>query len=226
MGKRYVRPLVPLVPPLFTAEEVHENEYFAGLSDADGYIRVYGNRCYYEMAQATWNVNLLQLFESKLGGRVWRPKRNRDNPEDNSVIFRVSTKEAMVKLAFMINGNVRGTARNAQFQKLCMLLNITYIPPIELTRENCWHAGMFDGDGCISFHFGDKRNTEMKVTSLYAADVEFFVKNFGGKVVKHSENASKWTITSKSEIITFSDSLKSLNLKSNKKIRVDLVNEY
>jgi hypothetical protein len=226
MGKKYMRPLIPLVPPVFTAEEIHANEYFAGLSDADGYIRVYGNRCYFEMTQASWNINLLELFESKFGGRIWAPERCKNDPLSNTIVYRVSTKEAMIKLAFMFNGNVRSTARSEQFKKLCILLNIEYIAPVELTKENCWHAGMFDGDGCISFHFGEKRNTEMKVTSQYSADVEFFLKNFGGRVVKCSKNASKWTITSREEIVAFSNSLKLLNLKSNKKVRIDLVNDY
>ena len=180
MGKKYVRPLVTLVPPVFTAEEIRENEYFAGLSDADGYIRVDGNRCYFEISQASWNIYLLQLFQSRLGGRIWTPERFKNN-QYNSIVFRVSTKEAMIKLAFMLNANVRSTARSEQFKKLCILLNIEYIAPVELTKENCWHAGIFDGDGCISFHFGEKRNTEMKVTSQYSADVEFFVKKFWGK---------------------------------------------
>ena len=225
MGKKYVRPLVALVPPVFTAEEIRENEYFAGLSDADGYIRVDGNRCYFEISQASWNIYLLQLFQSRLGGRIWTPERFKNN-QYNSIVFRVSTKEAMIKLAFMFNGNVRGTARIEQFKRLCMLLNIEFIAPVELTKENCWYAGMFDGDGCISFNFNEKRKTEMKVTSQYFADVEFFVKFFGGRVMKCSENAWTWTITSKVEIIAFSNVLKSLNLKSNKKIRIDLVNDY
>lgn len=225
MGKKYVRPLVPLVPPVFTTEEVRENEYLAGLSDADGYINVCGNRCYFEMTQASWNVNLLELFRSKLGGRIWTPERYKSD-RFNSIVFRVSTKEAMIKLAFMFNANVRGTTRSEQFKRLCILLNIEYVAPIELTKENCWYAGMFDGDGCISFNFNEKRKTEMKVTSQYSADVEFFVKFFGGRLVKCSENAWTWTITSKVEIIAFSNVLKSLNLKSNKKIRIGLVNDY
>jgi hypothetical protein len=167
----------------------------------------------------------LELFESEFGGRIWTPERYKGN-QYNSIAFRVSTKEAMIKLAFMFNGNVRGTTRIEQFKKLCILLNIEFIAPVELTKENCWYAGMFDGDGCISFTFTGKRNTEMKVTSQYYADVEFFKKNFGGRVIKCSENAWKWTITSKVEIIAFSDVLKSLDLRSNKRIRIDLVNDY
>ena len=72
----------------------------------------------------------------------------------------------MIKLAFMLNANVRGTARSEQFKKLCILLNIQYIAPVELTKENYWHARMFDGDGCISFHFGKKHNIRMKVSTL------------------------------------------------------------
>ena len=85
MGKKYVRPLVPLVPPVFTTEEIRENEYFAGLSDADGYISVCGNRCYFEITQASWNVNLLQLFQSKLGGRIWTPERYKSD-QFNSIV--------------------------------------------------------------------------------------------------------------------------------------------
>ena len=223
MGKPYNRPLVPLIPPVFTKEEVLENEYIAGLSDSDGYIQVVGNRCHFEVAQASWNIHLLEFLQAKFGGRVW--KKNRD-VANNTHYFKVSTKEAMIKLAFMLNGNVRATSRNEQFQRLCTLLNIVYIPPVKLTEKSGWFAGMFDGDGSIAFRFDEKRYTQVKVCSKYPADVSFFLDSFGGRVVKHSGNASNWVISSKEEIVTFCDYLKSVPLRSNKKIRVDLVKDY
>ncbi len=224
MGQRYVRPLLPLVPPVFTKEEILENEWIAGLTDGDGYLNITGNRCNFEVTQADHNIHLLEFLKSKFGGRIWQQKRN-ILKGGKTFYYRVTAKESMIKLAFMLNGNVRGTSRNEQFQILCQLLNINYIPPVVLTKQSGWYAGMFDADGSISFHFNEKRFTVVQVASKYAADVEFYLKDFGGRV-KCYPNLFDWKITSKDEIISFVDYLKSIPLKSNKKIRVDMVHEY
>ena len=225
MGHKYQRPLLPLIPPVFSKEEILENEYIAGLCDADGYLSVVGNRCLFEVTQMDTNVHVLEFLQSKLGGRIWQ--QNRDIARSGRTFYyRVSSKEAMIKLTFMLNGNVRATSRNEQFQRLCQLLNIDYISPVELSKESAWYAGMFDGDGSISFTFDEKRNTLMKVTSKYAADVGLFLKDFGGRVMPHGTGAFNWSVTSKAEIIPFANYLKSIPLKSNKKVRVDLVNKY
>jgi hypothetical protein len=225
MGQRYVRPLLPLVPPVFTKEEILENEWIAGLADGDGYLCVDGNRCNFEVTQADHNVHLLEFLKSKFGGRIWQQNRT-ILKGGKTFYYKVSTKESMIKLAFMLNGNVRGTSRNEQFQRLCQLLNITYIPPVVLTKTSGWYAGMFDSDGSIAFSFDERRNTLAKVCSKYSADVEFFKANFGGRLVPHGTTAFNWVVTSKAEIIPFANYLKSIPLKSNKKVRVDMVDEY
>ena len=225
MGRQYVRPLLPLIPPVFTKEEISENEYIAGLCDSDGYLSVVGNRCLFEVTQADSNLHLLEFLQSKFGGRVWMT--NRDQARNGkSYYYRVSSKEAMIKLAFMLNGNVRATSRNEQFQRLCQLLNIVYIPPVVLSKTSAWFAGMFDGDGSVSFTFDEKRGTVMKVCSKYPADVRFFTDSFGGRLEPHGTGAFNWIVTSKAEIIPFANYLKSIPLKSNKKVRVDLIDEY
>ncbi len=225
MGQRYVRPLLPLVPPAFTKEEILENEWIAGLTDGDGYLNITGNRCNFEVTQADHNIHLLEFLKSKFGGRIWQQKRN-ILKGGKTFYYRVTAKEPMIKLAFMLNGNIRGTSRSEQFQRLCQLLNITYLPPVVLTKTSAWYAGMFDADGSISFHFNEKRFTMLHVKSKYSADVEFYLKDFGGRVRRCGPNAFYWVVTSKAEIIPFASYLKSIPLKSNKKVRVDLVDEY
>jgi hypothetical protein len=225
MGQRYVRPLLPLIPPVFTKEEILENEWIAGLTDGDGYLNITGNRCNFEVTQADHNIHLLEFLKSKFGGRIWQQKRN-ILKDGKTFYYRVSAKEPMIKLAFMLNGNIRGTSRNEQFQRLCQLLNITYIPPVVLTKESAWYGGMFDADGSISFHFNEKRFTMLHVKSKYSADVEFYLKDFGGRVRKCGPNVFYWVVTSKAEILAFNNYLKYLPLKSNKKVRVDMVDEY
>lgn len=225
MGKRYVRPLLPLIPPVFTKEEILENEWIAGLTDGDGYLNITGNRCNFEVTQAQHNIHLLEFLKSKFGGRIWQQKRN-ILKGGKTFYYRVTAKEPMIKLAFMLNGNIRGTSRNEQFQRLCQLLNITYIPPVVLTKESGWYAGMFDADGSISFNFNEKRFTCLQVTSKYSADVEFYLNDFRGRVRKLGSNVFYWVVTSKAEILPFCNYLKSIPLRSNKKIRVNLVDEY
>jgi hypothetical protein len=225
MGQRYVRPLLPLVPPVFTKEEILENEWIAGFTDGDGYLHINGNRCYLEVAQADHNIHLLEFLKSKFGGQIRQPKTSILRG-GKTFYYRVSAKGPMIKLAFMLNGNIRGTSRNEQFQRLCQLLNITYIPPVVLTKASAWYVGMFDADGSISFLFNEKRFTVLQVTSKYSADVEFYLKDFGGRVRKLSSNAFHWVVTSKAEILPFNNYLKHLPLRSNKKVRVDLVDEY
>lgn len=53
----------------------------------------------------------------------------------------LSDKVALRDLVIRINGNVRGTSRQAQFIRLCAVLDVTYLPPIPLTNDNAWFAG-------------------------------------------------------------------------------------
>ena len=225
MGQRYVRPLLPLVPPVFTKEEILENEWIAGFADGDGYLYVKGNECNFEVAQANHNIHLLEFLKSKFGGRIGQPKQI-ILKGGKTFFYRVSAKGPMTKLAFMLNGNVRGTSRNEQFQRLCQLLNISYLPPVMLNKASAWYAGIFDADGSI-LGLGEKRFImTLLVTSKYSADVEFYLKDFGGRVRKNGPNAFIWVVQSKAEVLSFANYLKAIPLRSNKKIRVDLVDEY
>jgi ubiquinol-cytochrome c reductase cytochrome b subunit len=54
----------------------------------------------------------------------------------NAVRYRLHNKEGMINLINAINGNIRNTKRLPQLHKVCTILNIPIIEPINLTINN------------------------------------------------------------------------------------------
>lgn len=217
MTKLYIRPLHPLIAPTYTEDEVCFYQWLAGFIDGDGCFRVDGNYCRLQIAQATWNLHLLELLQEKFGGKISKCKTG-----PNTHNYYLPDKSSLAEIAHGINGNIRTTNRIVQFQNLCDVLNINYQPPYDMDLNNSYLGGFFDSDGCISYERG-KRGLEISASSKYYDDIKVFEFMFkGNTLTKKNGNAFEWKIGAKSDVL-FAHKYFEANVKSNKLIRMKLI---
>lgn len=121
------------------------DQWLAGLIDADGYIGILKQGTL--TCEITTDVDdepMLREIQSRLGGRV-KPRAG-----SASVRWRLTHLDGMRSLCQRINGHIRLNVRRKQFERACALLNIVCLPPVKLTRDSGYIAGLFDGDGSIT----------------------------------------------------------------------------
>ena len=218
MGKPNIRPLAVQLPPLFTNEEVAFNQWLAGFIDGDGCFRVTKTYCRFQIEQATWNLHLLHLLKELFNGKLEKCKRYR-----NTHCYAFSDRKTLIKLAHMINGNVRCTSRSNQIQLVCQLFNIDYVLPREITLNDAYLCGLLDADGCITCNL-KLRSMAIRVSSKYLEDVTFFPKILNGNIYK-SKDVFVWSITAKKDVL-FAQKYFEKNCKSNKLSRIKLIHEF
>ena len=219
-GKPHVRSATPLIPQVYTKEEVHFNEWLAGFIDGDGHFRVQKTYCRFQVEQATWNLHLLELLKQKFGGKIDKCKRY-----PNTHLYALSDRETLIELAHRVNGNIRATSRNVQFQAMCKEFNILYNSPCKLDFENQYLSGLVDADGCISCVF--KLNSlKISVCSKYYEDVELLTTMFKGSISKRtSGNIFDWSVSAKTDVL-FAHKYFEKGIKSNKLIRCKLIPSF
>ena len=217
MTKLYIRPLHPLIAPTYTKDEVCFYQWLAGFIDGDGCFRVDGNYCRLQIAQATWNLHLLELLQEKFGGKITKCKKG-----PNTHYYYLSDRNSLIEIAHGINGNIRATNRIVQFQNLCNVFHINYQSPCAMNMNNSYLGGFFDADGCIDYNSG-KRALEVSACSKYCNDVKVFEFMFKGSTSeKKNGSAFNWKIGGRSEIL-FAHKYFEANVKSNKLIRMKLI---
>ena len=219
--KSYVKSLLPLVPPIYTEEEVHFNQWLAGFVDGDGYFEIQGNFCRFSMPQATWNLHLLVLLQSRFGGKLTKvPKK------PNTYRYDLTNETGqLIELAHAVNKEIRGVSRAAQFTKLCAVYNITYIEPGPVTLQNAYTSGLIDSDGSVACQ---TKKVQVKVTAEHPADLQYLVLLFGGNITKRLDaNCTfDWKIGSQADVLFLKKYLLDFPLKSNKLVRTSLFEEY
>lgn len=171
------------------------NQWLAGLIDADGYLYLASKKYpTLEITTCIEDEKMLRQIQNKFGGSI-KPRSG-----SNSIRYRLSKRENMIKLLNAINGNIRNTKRITQFIIVCNALNIK-VKDIEILHFNhAWFSGFFDGDGTINYYYQNKRpQLFISVTNKYLVDVQPYQTVFGGKIYfdKSQNGYYKWTITSK-----------------------------
>ena len=220
MGKPHVRSVIPLIPRVYTEKEIHFNQWLAGFIDGDGHFRVQNTYCRFQIEQATWNLHLLELLKREFGGQIDKCKRY-----PNTHLYGLSDRETLIELAHRVNGNIRATTRNAQFQNMCEEFSIVYKSPCKLDFNNQYLAGLLDADGCITCNF-KLHSLKIKLTSKYYTDIEVAAQMFNGNVAKRTTgNIFDWQISAKTDVL-FAQKYFEKGLKSNKLIRCKLISSF
>ena len=201
------------------------NQWLAGLIDGDGYFSISQNK--YTSCEITLELRdekTLKQIQNKFGGSI------KLRAGVKAIRYRLHNKEGIIKLVNAVNGNIRNTKRLVQFNKVCNLLNISFINPIILTNNNAWFSGFFDADGTINYSF--KNNVPqltISVTNKYLQDVEYYnILNIGNIYFDKSQNGYfKWSIQSQNDIINYINNYNKLySSKTIKQKRLLLVNKY
>lgn len=198
------------------------NEWLAGVIDGDGHLTFSGGSPRLIIDMETRNSSLISFIQSKLGGSIHYPKRN-----TKVLSYYLGSRQSVTTLVHRINGNIRNSVRIPQLQSLCNLLGITYIPPVPLTINNAWFAGMFDADGCLSANFGQ---TSPRITATITQKYEIDTKDFsifGGYTIdRGSENHYRWQTNKESDVIMLCNYFDSCPILSHKSSRVTWVHDF
>lgn len=121
------------------------NQWLAGFIDADGALLINkrGLSCC-EITTHVDNTPILREIQTRCGGSV---KARAGNA---SVRWRLTNRDEMINLCNRINGHIRLGSRRKQLERVCALLNLIYQPPVNLTIDSGYMAGLFDGDGSVT----------------------------------------------------------------------------
>ncbi len=121
------------------------DQWIAGLIDAGGHFGLHKQRiatC--EIRTPLNDEPILREIQNQYGGSVKR------RAGSASVRWRLADRESMMNLCTRVNGHIRLDRRRKQFEHVCSLFNIIPLPPIKLTSNSGYIAGLFDGDGRIT----------------------------------------------------------------------------
>lgn len=134
----------------------------------------------------------------------------------------------MIYLVNLINGHIYNTARLAQLHRVCLILDISVIPPVALDINNNWFAGLFDSDGTITFSLKNEvPQLSMRVVGKLLINIEAFTLLGGAIYFDRSQYGSYvWSIQSRKDILYFLSYFNDNIFKSNKSKRIHLIKEY
>ncbi len=138
----------------------------------------------------------------------------------------MSDRKTLIELAHRVNGNIRATTRNAQFQNMCEEFSIIYKSPCKLDFNNQYLAGLFDADGCITCDF-KLNNLKIRLTSRYYTDIEVLAEMFKGNILRRrtTNDIFNWEISAKTDVL-FAQKYFEKGVKSNKLVRCKLITSF
>ena len=195
------------------------NQWLAGLIDGDGCIQL-SNKGYssLEIVMENRDIACLEIIVNKIGGKI------EEKPGVNWVRYRLHSKQGILNLINIINGEVRNPVRLNQLEKICNKYNISLIRPEILTYNNAWFSGMFDSDGSVYFNLKSSQ-LYISVAQKEREVLDILCEKYKGSVY-NQKNSFKWTVYKKSEVLELLEYFK-LNLpKSAKKNRILAIESY
>lgn len=147
------------------------NQWFAGLTDGDGsfYINQQEQSISYEITTHTSDIAILYSIKNMLKSGTIKPRSG-----SNSVRYRVKKTETIFDIVTRLNGRLYHQGRLNQFQKVCSMLNITFLPSSSvLCPTDAYLSGLMDSDGTItisvsnsSFEDSQKTGVQGKILRL------------------------------------------------------------
>lgn len=200
------------------------NEWLAGLIDGDGSLLV--SKSGYSSCEITMSLSdlhALNIIKQKLGGSI----KLRSGAK--ALRYRLHNDKGMRDLIHRINGNIRHTSRLKQLEKICLKLNISILYPENITLENGWFSGFFDADGTITYSIKNNHpQLTISVTNKLLVDIIQYKNIFKGNTYydKSQNGYYKWSIQSIADIDFFKKYISRYPLRSNKKQRFFLIDEY
>jgi len=119
--------------------------WLAGLIDGDGYLSV--SKTGYTSCEITLHeseVQILYYIKSILSGSVTKRIKSK------AYRWRLHNKLGMEILIDLINGKLKTSIKHTQLIKVCNALNIRPIITSNISTQNAWFTGFFDGEGSFN----------------------------------------------------------------------------
>ena len=217
----------PLSSKLLNNSEMSWNQWLAGLIDGDGSLLV--SKANYTSCEITMSLSdehALFQIKQQLGGSI----KLRSGVK--ALRYRLHHKEGMINLIKRINGYIRHSARLVQLKKVCLILDIPFKNPEELTVNNGWFSGFYDADGgsaTIAYSFKNNYpQLTISVTNKLQINIQDFKNIFKGNIYydKSGKGHFIWAIQSQQDIEFFLNYIKNMPSRSHKRHRLLLVPEY
>ena len=120
-------------------------QWLAGFIDGDGYFYIDSkNHPHFEVTTNLDDIHVLQQIKQYFPGSL------KIRSGVNAIRLRISKKEVLEHLVFVMNGRLQYVKRRQQLQKLCKFFNIACKDPESLTIDNAYLAGLIDSDGTLT----------------------------------------------------------------------------
>jgi len=136
------------------------NEWFAGLTDGDGYFYINKKEqsISFELTTHMSDSRVLRDIKNTLKAGSIKLRAN-----TNGIRYRVKQKSVIIDIVNRLNGKLHNPTRIEQFKEVCKLLDINFrISPILLDKNNSYIAGLIDSDGtlAISTSYSSSENSQ------------------------------------------------------------------
>jgi LAGLIDADG endonuclease len=239
--------------PKLKIMDKHNNEislefkqWFAGLTDGDGYIYVNKNKkgsVGFELTLNSLDEKVLRILQNKFGGNI-HPRAGL-----NAVRYRTQQKDTVYKIIQCLNGLVINNIRLAQLHKACLALNIPILEPQLPDIHSAYISGLFDSEGYINIYkyFYTQTQTQTQTQTKTLSDgatyryqltiaisnkslcnIDFLTNVIGSKIYfdKRLNGHYKWVANSKLLHLNLYDYFLKFPPKTIKKHRTFLIKEF
>ena len=157
-------------------------QWFAGLTDGDGYIYVNKKDLVgFELTLPTHDEKVLRIIQNKFGGTVHARGGLK------AVRYRTQRRDVIYKIIQCLNGFVINNVRLVQLHKACLALNIPIKDPIVPDINSAYISGLLDSDGSINIYkayYQDKFRFQLtiSISNKSRSNIEFLLNVIGGNI--------------------------------------------
>jgi hypothetical protein len=197
-------------------------EWLAGLIDGKGkFILTKKGYASLEIIMDIKDERALKRIKNVYGGSIKLRSGN------NSLRYKLHTKQPLLDLIHDINGNIRNSTRLIQLDRVCRNYKIIFQYPKKLDRNNGWFSGFFDADCNLSMI---KSNWQLCIsTNQNSLELckQLAVVFKGDYTIDREGNGSfKWYVTKKEDILSLVEYFKKYPPMSAKKTRLHLIPKF
>jgi hypothetical protein len=157
-------------------------EWFAGLTDGDGYIYV-NKQGYigYELTLPSTEEKVLRIIQNKFGGSVHARAGMR------AIRYRTQKKDSIIKIIHCLNGLIINNIRLRQLHKAATALNLKIKDPVLPTINSAYLSGLLDSDGTINIYKREYSETfryqlTISIANKSRSNIEWLLDIVGGQI--------------------------------------------
>lgn len=195
-------------------------QWIAGLIDGDGYFGISRDKYVsLEIVLESRDIACLNKIKDCYGGSIKVTSHAR------AVRYRLHHYAGILQIIQDLNGLLYNPVRIVQFQRVCDLYNIAYVPSQPLTYDNAYLSGLIDSDGSIYLNL---LSQQVFITISLKSPIllEIIANVYGGKIYG-KDKSWKWILSRKAEILFITSSYFHFNAcVSAKNKRIKMIKEF